>query len=128
MFVFDFGTNTLLAMTTIYPGNVFFLLMQSAIFEIYLTILSWVPAVIPEGMRLLFIYGDPLPPYNRVDVSHKVFNIPNYIPMHNEAELVVDVGDCAAAIRELKAFVVGENIPLNYLTEVTTNVLGNRLQ
>ena len=83
-----------------------------------ITLASWVPSLIPGFMNVLFAYGDPLPPYNRVDTSHKVFNIPNYFPNHNEAELVVDIKHCAPAIKELKEFVQGNGIPLNYITEV----------
>lgn len=84
----------------------------------YITALSWFPSIIPHAMTLLFKYGDPLPPHNRVDISHKVFNIPHYFPNHNEAEIVVGMKDCAPAIMELKVFVEEEGIPLNYVTEV----------
>lgn len=73
-------------------------------------------------MKFLFKYGDPLPPYNRVDISHQVFNIYHYFANHNEAEIVVDMKHCASAIRVLKQFVERERIPLNFLTEVC-NVL-----
>lgn len=69
-------------------------------------------------MTLLFRYGDALPPYNRVDTSYRVFNIPHNYPIHNEAEMVVGIEDCAPAIEELKAFVEVERVPLNYITEV----------
>ena len=68
-----------------------------------------------------FIFGvlpDALPPYDRVDKSYRVFNIPHYFAVHNEGELVVDIKDCPTAIRELKRFVFEKNIPLNYITEV----------
>ena len=92
--------------------------MQGVVFEAFLTIFSWMPSAVPGAMRLLFKYGDPIRPTNRIDVSHRVFNIPNYFPNHNEAELVVGIEDCAPAIKELKVFVEEEHIPLNYITEV----------
>ena len=77
------------------------------------------PSVIPGGMKVLFKYGDALPPYNRVDISHRVFNIYHYFANHNEAEMAVDIKYCASAIKELKQFVERESIPLNYITEVS---------
>ena len=82
---------------------------------------SWFPSTIPGVMKLIFdVLPDALPPYDRIDKSYRVFNIPHYFPVHNEAEVVVDVKDCAAAIRELKRFVTDKDIPLNYITEVVT--------
>ena len=70
-------------------------------------------------MKFIFHFlPDALPPYNRVDKSYRVFNIPHFFPVHNEGELVVDVKDCADAIREQKRFVFEAGIPLNYITEV----------
>ena len=83
-------------------------------------ICSWFPSTIPGMMNFIFhVLPDALPPYDRVDKSYRVFNIPHYFAVHNEGEVVVDVKDCAATIRELKRFVFEENIPLNYITEVT---------
>ena len=70
-------------------------------------------------MKFIFnVLPDALPPYDRVDKSYRVFNIPHYFAVHNEGEVVVDRRDCASAIRELKRFVFEENTPLNYITEV----------
>ena len=70
-------------------------------------------------MNLMFnVLPDPFPPYNRVDKSYRVLNIPHYFPVHNEGEVVVDMKDCATAIREQKKFVSEEGIPLNFVTEV----------
>lgn len=54
--------------------------------------------------------------------SYRVFNIPHYFPVHNEAEVVVGIKDCGAAIRELKQVVDDFHIPLNYITEVSCDV------
>ena len=51
-----------------------------------------------------------------------MFNIPYYLAVHNEGEVVVDVKDCAA-IGELKRFVFEENVPLNYITEVKLSLI-----
>ena len=70
-------------------------------------------------MNFIFnVLPDTLPLYDRVDKSYRVFNIPHYFAVHNEGEVVVDIKDCAATIKELKRFVFEENIPLNYITEV----------
>lgn len=53
-------------------------------------------------------------------IYHRVFNIPHYFPVHNEAEVIVDISNCKAAIRELQKVVDDYHIPLNYLTEVST--------
>lgn len=72
-------------------------------------------------MRFIFdTLPNTLPPYNRVDKSYKVFNVPHYIPVHNEGEIVVGFEDCAAAIREQKKFVLEADIPLNFISEVYT--------
>lgn len=93
--------------------------MQNVFYDAFIGLISHIPAIIPDAMTFLFRYGDTLPPYNRVDTSHKVFNIPHNFPIHNEAEMVVGIEDCAAAIQELKAFVEEERVPLNYITEVS---------
>lgn len=69
-------------------------------------------------MRVLTTIKEPFEPHNRVDVSHRVFNIPHYLPVHYESEVVVGVDDCAQALREL--WRIGEefNIPVNFPTEV----------
>lgn len=92
-------------------------LVEGILYDVYISILSWVPSLVPVFMKLLF-KQDPMQPHNRVDVSYRVFNIPFYFPTHNEAEFVVGMKDCASAIRELKRFVEREKIPLNYITEV----------
>jgi len=53
---------------------------------------------------------------------YRVFNIPHYFPVHNEAEVVVGINDCVAAIRVLKQVVDNFHIPLNYLTEVSCDI------
>ena len=70
-------------------------------------------------MRTLFVYGDVFRAHNYVDNSAKVFNIPHYFPIHNEAEIAVAVDDCPAAIRELMRVVEELMIPANYVTEVS---------
>ena len=43
-------------------------------------------------MKFLFdVIPDTIPPYDRVDKSYRVFNIPHYIAVHNEGKLVVDM-------------------------------------
>ena len=93
--------------------------LQNVLYEFFINGIAWMPGIVPDCMNLLFKYGNPLPPYNRVDVSYKVFNIPSYFPNHNEAEVVLKLKDCVPAIRELKKFVEEENIPLNFITEVS---------
>lgn len=70
-------------------------------------------------MKPIFYFGNLFPAYNRVDVSHNVFNVPHYIPRHHEAEMVVGITDCASAIMELQEFANEEHIPLNFITEVS---------
>ena len=74
-------------------------------------------------MRFIFKFGDPLPAYNRVDVSHQVFNIPHHFPRHYETEVVVGIADCALAIMELQDLISEEQIPVNFLTEVSYHCL-----
>lgn len=70
-------------------------------------------------MNFIFnILPDALPSYDTIDKSYHVFNIPHYFPVHHESELVLDFKDCAAAIREQRKFVLSQEIPLNYVTEV----------
>lgn len=59
-------------------------------------------------------------------ISYRVFNIPHYFPVHNEAEVVVDINDCVTAIKMLKQVVDDFHIPLNYLTEVSCD--SNKLE
>lgn len=114
-----FDTRPLLVYyTRLYTNSILFPTVQSVFYEVYINILSWMPSVVPEAMMLLFKHGDTFSPYNRVDVSHRVFNIPYYFPGHHESEMVVGIEHCAPGIKELKAFVEKEEIPLNYITEV----------
>ena len=55
---------------------------------------------------------------NRVDVSHRVFNIPYYFAHHYESELVVGVGHCPRALELLQELVYREWLPVNYIVEV----------
>ena len=87
-----------------------------------MTGISWFPKIIPSAISFLTKYGGSIKPYNRVDVSHRVFNIPHYFPHHQETEVVVHVDQCGQAIRELQKFVYEEGIPLNYITEVRHTV------
>ncbi len=80
--------------------------------------MSWFPSVVPAFISFLFKNGLAVEPYNRVDISHRILNIPNYFPHHHETEVVVGVAQCADAIKLLKKFVVEHDIPLNYITEV----------
>ena len=78
---------------------------------------SFFPQHTAKIMRLLFSI-EMFPAHNRVDVSHRVFNVPHYLPNHHEGELVVSIEDCAQAIREVKRVVEKFEIPLNFVQEV----------
>ena len=80
---------------------------------------SWFPNTIPWIMNLVFnVLPDPFPPYNRVDKNYNVFNVPHYVPLHYESELIVNINDCAAAIIEQKNLILKRRYPVNFLTEV----------
>ena len=97
--------------------------LQNVLFGAFVEAISWMPSIIPLAMKLLMKYGNPLPDYNRVDLSHNVFNLPHYIPRHHEAEVIVGIEDCSPAITELRALTLEEKMPVNFITEVSVCVV-----
>jgi len=79
---------------------------------------SWLPSAVPMVMRLLFQYGTPIETSNRVDVSHRVLNIPYYFAHHYESEMAVDIRHCSQALELLHELVNRERLPVNYVVEV----------
>ncbi len=88
------------------------------LFESIIRIVSWFESLTNQVMYIFCAIREPFEPHNRVDVSHRVFNIPHYFPVHHESEVVVGIDDCAGALRELGRVVVEFDIPVNYGTEV----------
>ncbi len=86
-------------------------------------VLSWFESVTRQGMSILLSVNEPFEAHDRVDVSHRVFNIPYTIPVHHETEVVVGVQDCAAALSELWRVAEDFNIPVNYGAEVRMFIL-----
>ena len=70
------------------------------------------------GMKLLMATADVFPSRTRVDNSWGVFNIPEYIAPHPEAEVAVALEDCGRAMSELVELVHTKNIAVNYIVEV----------
>ncbi len=93
-------------------------LTQNYGFENICNIVSWLPESTHAIFELMFTYFLPTPPHDRVDKSHRVFNIPHYFPVHYEGEMVVDIQDCAATTLEIYRLVHEEKLPLNYVVEV----------
>ncbi len=92
-----------------------------ALFEIIIWIASWFESLTNQVMYIFCAIREPFQPHNRVDVSHRVFNLPEYLPVHHESEVVVGMDDCAGALRELGRVVVEFDIPVNYGLEVRLN-------
>lgn len=44
--------------------------------------------------------------------------VPNYFPVRSQAEIVVGIDDCTAAMREVDRIVSKLAIPVNYMIEV----------
>ena len=92
------------------------------IYEFLLWMMSVFPSVTPYGMSVLLNSGLVFPPHTRVDHNSKVFNIPHRVGGHPEAEIGIDVKDCAEGIRTLVQMVKEENIPVNHIIEVIINL------
>jgi len=54
-------------------------------------------------------------PQNRVDVSDKVFLVPDYFLVFSQAEIAVGITDCRAAMREVDRIVSELAITVNYI-------------
>ena len=54
----------------------------------------------------------------RVDHSWEVFNIPDYVAPHPQAEIAVGYEDCGQAMVELVDLVHTQNIAVNHIVEV----------
>ena len=86
--------------------------------EAVLYVSSWFPFSVPHVMKILFIPSSVFSPYDRVDASYGVLEVPHYLPTHWEAELVVPLERCPEAIRELRRVVVDNSLPVNMPVEV----------
>ena len=86
--------------------------------EVVLIFTSWVPYIVPHVMKLLFLPSTVFAPYDRVDVSYNILQVPHALPTHWEAEVVVPFEDCAVAISELKRVVDEHSIPVSMPVEV----------
>jgi L-gulonolactone oxidase len=88
-------------------------------FEMLQYIYSVLPFTANNGMKLLARTFDPFEPYNRVDHSYNVLNVPHYIaPTHRESEYSIPIGNCSSAITELIQFKETHNVPVNHIIEV----------
>ena len=86
--------------------------------EAVLLLSSWFPFSIPHVMQLMFLPSTVFSPYDRVDTSLSVLQVPHSLPVHWESELALPFGGCPAAIRELRRIVVEDHIPANMPIEV----------
>lgn len=99
-------------------------LVCSAIFfqvhamEVVLYLASWFPFSIPHTMKLIFKPPTVFMPYNRVDISYNVLQVPHVLPIHWEAELSVPFEQCAEALGELRRIVLEKSMPVNMPVEV----------
>ena len=69
-------------------------------------------------MKLIFKPPTVFMPYDRVDVSYNVLQVPHALPTHWEAELSVPFEQCAAALDELRHIVLENSMPVNMPIEV----------
>lgn len=81
-------------------------------------ITSRVPASTCPAIKFTYKALQLFSPQNRVDVSDEILLVPNYIPVHSQAEIAVGIDDCTAAMRELDRIVSELAIPVNYIIEV----------
>ena len=87
--------------------------------EFIINVASWIPNATPPVMKFVFEALQLFSPGNRVDISHDIFVLPFYIPVHTQAEIAVGIEDCAAAMREVDRIVRELAIPVNWVAEVT---------
>ena len=104
-----------LELTTAYNG---FFPLQNIALEYIINVASWIPNATRPVMKFVFKAFHFFSPGNRVDVSHDVLLVPNYFPVHNQAEIAVGIEDCAAAMREVDRIVRELAIPVNFIIEV----------
>jgi len=55
---------------------------------------------------------------DRTDISYRIFNDYFDLPIHAEAEIIVDYKDTVAAIETLRDVILENEFPVNYITEV----------
>ena len=70
-------------------------------------------------MKFIYTSAPVFLPYDRVDVSYNVLQVPHKLPLHWEGEVVLPVVGCAEAIRELRHVVKEYAIPVNMPVEVS---------
>ena len=58
----------------------------------------------------------------RTDISYKIFNDYFELPVHAEAEIIVEYKDTVAAIETLRDVIRDNNFPVNYITEVRNDL------
>jgi len=104
-----------LELTTAYYG---FFPLQNIALEYIINVASWIPNATRPVMKFVFKAFRFFSPGNRVDVSDDVLLVPNYFPVHNQAEIAVGIEDCAAAMREVDRVVRELAIPVNFIIEV----------
>ena len=95
-------------------------LLQNILLEFVINIASRVPGATYPAMKFIFEALQLFSPQNRVDVSDEILVVPNYFPVHSQAEIAVGIDDCTAAMREVDRIVNELAIPVNYIIEVIT--------
>ena len=84
--------------------------------EFVINIASWIPAsAYHSTMKFVFDALQLFSPQSRVDISDKVFLVPDYFLVFSQAEISVDINDCTAAMREVDRIVSELAIPVNYI-------------
>ena len=92
--------------------------LQNIVLEFVINVAARIPSATPPVMKFVVEAFHLFSPGNRVDVSNDVFLVPNYFPVHSQAEIAVGIEDCAAAMREVDRVVRELEIPVNYIIEV----------
>lgn len=57
---------------------------------------------------------------DRTDISYRIFNDYFELPIHADAEIIVDYKDTVAAVQTLRDVIIDSEFPVNYVTEVST--------
>ena len=96
--------------------------LQNILLEFVINIASRVPGATYAAMKFIFKALQLFSPQNRVDISDEILVVPNYFPVHSQAEIAVGIDDCTAAMREVDRIVNELVIPVNYIIEVITIV------
>ena len=91
-------------------------LLQNVLLEFVISIVSWILAsAYHSTMKFVFDALQLFSPQNRVDISDKVFLVPDYFLVFSQAEIAVDINDCTAAMREVGRIISELAIPVNYI-------------